>query len=288
MFTYTLSISAKPFFISILTNWRLYDAFLFRLFFSSFFFPFSLFFLKKKHQKRLGRKNIKKDGKHHIWLHKIVAQSLQYICVFCVFWQSLHRHFTCQNVVFFLSSFFSFRQKKEKQSQTWCFYNLDIHFVKCMAISRIFYETKCKYRDYSFCRNTQMAAVHFVSQNVNTMHPLNNCANIIRQVKCKWSKCLLSSKQGIKRVFCFVKKRNPLGLAQDIFRLSSFTKKIMTLIFQLTLLALVGVSFLLVVGVPVVFASPDGWTQNKGTVFSGLSLWTFLLFLVAVLNSFVV
>ena len=62
----------------------------------------------------------------------------------------------------------------------------------------------------------------------------------------------------------------------------------MTLIFQLTLLALVGVSFLLVVGVPVVFASPDGWTQNKATVFSGLSLWTFLLFLVAVLNSFVV
>ncbi len=62
----------------------------------------------------------------------------------------------------------------------------------------------------------------------------------------------------------------------------------MTLIFQLTLLALVGVSFLLVVGVPVVFATPDGWTQNKGTVFSGLSLWTFLLFLVAVLNSFVV
>ena len=62
----------------------------------------------------------------------------------------------------------------------------------------------------------------------------------------------------------------------------------MTLIFQLTLFALITVSFFLVVGVPVVFASPEGWTVNKGTVFSGLSLWVFLVFAVGVLNSFVV
>jgi photosystem II PsbZ protein len=62
----------------------------------------------------------------------------------------------------------------------------------------------------------------------------------------------------------------------------------MTLIFQLTLFALIGVSFLLVVGVPVAFASPDGWTQNKGSIFSGLGLWFFLVFAVGVLNSFVV
>lgn len=62
----------------------------------------------------------------------------------------------------------------------------------------------------------------------------------------------------------------------------------MTLVFQLTLFALIGVSFLLVVGVPVAFASPDGWTQNKGSVFSGLGLWFFLVFAVGVLNSFVI
>nr|YP_009106509.1 Z protein of photosystem II [Botryococcus braunii]AIT95348.1 Z protein of photosystem II [Botryococcus braunii]CZT54054.1 photosystem II protein Z [Botryococcus braunii Showa] len=62
----------------------------------------------------------------------------------------------------------------------------------------------------------------------------------------------------------------------------------MTLLFQLTLFAFIALSFLLVVGVPVVFASPDGWTENKGTVFSGLGLWLFLVFLVGVLNSFVV
>ena len=62
----------------------------------------------------------------------------------------------------------------------------------------------------------------------------------------------------------------------------------MTLIFQFTLFALVALSFLLVVGVPVVFASPEGWTENKRTVFSGLGLWILLVFAVGVLNSFVV
>ena len=62
----------------------------------------------------------------------------------------------------------------------------------------------------------------------------------------------------------------------------------MTLIFQFTLFALIALSFLLVVGVPVVFASPEGWTENKRIVFSGLGLWLLLVFAVGVLNSFVV
>ena len=62
----------------------------------------------------------------------------------------------------------------------------------------------------------------------------------------------------------------------------------MNLVFQLTLLAFIGLSFLLVVGVPVVFASPEGWTQNKGTVFSGIGLWVLLVLLVGVFNSFVI
>jgi photosystem II PsbZ protein len=62
----------------------------------------------------------------------------------------------------------------------------------------------------------------------------------------------------------------------------------MTFIFQLTLLAFVGLSFLLVIGVPVVFASPEGWTQNKSPLFSGLGLWVVLVLLVGVFNSLVV
>jgi photosystem II PsbZ protein len=70
--------------------------------------------------------------------------------------------------------------------------------------------------------------------------------------------------------------------------LIDFKIQFMTLLFQLTLFAFIALSFLLVVGVPVAFASPQGWTENKSTVFSGLGLWVLLVFLVGVLNSFVV
>nr|YP_010044990.1 photosystem II protein Z [Blidingia minima]QPF96255.1 photosystem II protein Z [Blidingia minima]QUX32863.1 photosystem II reaction center protein Z [Blidingia minima] len=62
----------------------------------------------------------------------------------------------------------------------------------------------------------------------------------------------------------------------------------MTSIFQLTLLAFVAVSFLLVVGVPVIFALPNGWTERKNVVFSGVSVWFILVFAVGLLNSFIV
>ena len=62
----------------------------------------------------------------------------------------------------------------------------------------------------------------------------------------------------------------------------------MLLIFQLALFAFIVVSFLLVIGVPVVLATPEGWTENKGTVFSGIGLWFFLVLAVGILNSFVV
>lgn len=63
---------------------------------------------------------------------------------------------------------------------------------------------------------------------------------------------------------------------------------IMTSILQISLLALIAVSFALVVGVPVVFATPNGWSENKGVVFSGLSLWLLLVFAVGIFNSFVI
>ena len=62
----------------------------------------------------------------------------------------------------------------------------------------------------------------------------------------------------------------------------------MLFLFQLTLFALIALSFALVVGVPVVLASPDGWSGSKQLVFSGATLWIFLVFLVGILNSFVV
>lgn len=61
----------------------------------------------------------------------------------------------------------------------------------------------------------------------------------------------------------------------------------MLLFFQLALFCFIALSFLMVVSVPVIFASPEGWTTSKNIVFSGVSLWILLVFLVGALNSFV-
>ena len=62
----------------------------------------------------------------------------------------------------------------------------------------------------------------------------------------------------------------------------------MIFIFQLSVFAFIVLSFLLVIGVPVAFASPNGWAQNKNLVLSGTGLWFLLVFVVGILNSFVV
>nr|QJQ34789.1 photosystem II protein Z [Sporobolus alterniflorus] len=61
----------------------------------------------------------------------------------------------------------------------------------------------------------------------------------------------------------------------------------MTIAFQLAVFALIATSSVLVISVPLVFASPDGWSNNKNVVFSGTSIWIGLVFLVAILNSLI-
>lgn len=61
----------------------------------------------------------------------------------------------------------------------------------------------------------------------------------------------------------------------------------MTIAFQLAVFALIVTSSILLISVPVVFASSDGWSSNKNVVFSGTSLWIGLVFLVAILNSLI-
>lgn len=61
----------------------------------------------------------------------------------------------------------------------------------------------------------------------------------------------------------------------------------MTIAFQLAVFALIVTSSILLISVPVVFASPDGWSGNKNVVFSGTSLWIGLVFLIGILNSLI-
>lgn len=62
----------------------------------------------------------------------------------------------------------------------------------------------------------------------------------------------------------------------------------MTILFQLALAALVLFSFVMVIGVPVAYASPQNWEQSKSLIYAGSGIWTVLVVVVAVLNYFVI
>lgn len=62
----------------------------------------------------------------------------------------------------------------------------------------------------------------------------------------------------------------------------------MSILFQLLLTALVFFSFVMIVYVPVAYASPQNWEQSKSLLYLGSGLWTILVVAVAVLNFFVV
>ena len=62
----------------------------------------------------------------------------------------------------------------------------------------------------------------------------------------------------------------------------------MSIVFQIALYALVALSFALVVGVPVAYASPQNWDQSKKLLFLGAGAWGLLVVAVGALNFFVV
>lgn len=62
----------------------------------------------------------------------------------------------------------------------------------------------------------------------------------------------------------------------------------MTILFDVVLAALVVLSFVLVVGVPVAYATPQNWEQSKRLIFVGSGAWIALVLLTGVLNYFVV
>nr|YP_009673845.1 photosystem II protein Z [Cuscuta bonafortunae]QDF46579.1 photosystem II protein Z [Cuscuta bonafortunae] len=61
----------------------------------------------------------------------------------------------------------------------------------------------------------------------------------------------------------------------------------MTRAFQLVIFVLIGTSLILLISVPVIFASPEGWSNKKNVLFSATAFWIGLLFLVAIFNSLI-
>ncbi|NJR39839.1 MAG: photosystem II reaction center protein PsbZ [Leptolyngbyaceae cyanobacterium CSU_1_4] len=62
----------------------------------------------------------------------------------------------------------------------------------------------------------------------------------------------------------------------------------MSILFQIALAGLVFISFVMVVAVPVAYASPQNWDQSKRLLYLGSGLWIILVLLVGGLNYFVV
>lgn len=62
----------------------------------------------------------------------------------------------------------------------------------------------------------------------------------------------------------------------------------MSIVFQIALAALVLFSFVMVIGVPVAYASPQNWDQSKPLLYLGSGIWTILVVVVAILNFFVI
>lgn len=58
----------------------------------------------------------------------------------------------------------------------------------------------------------------------------------------------------------------------------------MSILFQFALAALVIMSFAMVIGVPVAYASPQNWEQSKRLIFLGSGIWVGLVLLVGALN----
>jgi photosystem II PsbZ protein len=62
----------------------------------------------------------------------------------------------------------------------------------------------------------------------------------------------------------------------------------LTILFQVALLALVALSFVMIVGVPVAYATPQNWVESKKFLWIGSIAWMALVIVVGILNFLVV
>nr|YP_009509314.1 photosystem II protein Z [Gracilaria vermiculophylla]AXI96964.1 photosystem II protein Z [Gracilaria vermiculophylla]QXU75169.1 photosystem II protein Z [Gracilaria vermiculophylla]WDZ68053.1 photosystem II protein Z [Gracilaria vermiculophylla] len=61
----------------------------------------------------------------------------------------------------------------------------------------------------------------------------------------------------------------------------------MTIVIQLLVFILVIFSTLLVVGIPVTFASPGQWEKSKNLIYTSAGIWTGLVLITGFVTSFV-
>ena len=62
----------------------------------------------------------------------------------------------------------------------------------------------------------------------------------------------------------------------------------MSITIQILVLGLIALSAILVVGIPVTLASPGQWEQSKKLIYAGAGIWTSLVIITGIINSFIV
>nr|YP_009511705.1 photosystem II protein Z [Melanthalia intermedia]AXI97582.1 photosystem II protein Z [Melanthalia intermedia] len=62
----------------------------------------------------------------------------------------------------------------------------------------------------------------------------------------------------------------------------------MTIAIQLLVFALIIFSAILVVSIPVALASPEQWERSKNLIYTGAGIWTGLVIITGVINSFII
>nr|YP_009538664.1 photosystem II protein Z [Phacus pleuronectes]AYQ93702.1 photosystem II protein Z [Phacus pleuronectes] len=62
----------------------------------------------------------------------------------------------------------------------------------------------------------------------------------------------------------------------------------MNLIFQSALLGLIFFSILLVVSVPVILASVNGWNDNKSYILFSVVIWIIVVIVISILSFFII
>ena len=62
----------------------------------------------------------------------------------------------------------------------------------------------------------------------------------------------------------------------------------MSIVIQLLVFLLIALSTVLVVGVPVILASPGQWEQSKNLIYTGTGVWAGLVIITGVVNSFAI
>nr|YP_009402666.1 photosystem II protein Z [Compsopogon caeruleus]ARX96022.1 photosystem II protein Z [Compsopogon caeruleus] len=68
----------------------------------------------------------------------------------------------------------------------------------------------------------------------------------------------------------------------------SLIPSIISIALQLLVLGIIILSAILVVGVPVILASPGKWEESKNLIYTGAGLWAGLIIFTGIVNSFVI